>query len=529
MRQMLELTGRPASDGIFAGPLAHVGVLTRKRVQTGSPEGEIFALREAVAISLAELFALIEKAEGEAGDILGFQSAMLEDDSLQSSALAAIAAGEAADIAWQAALDAEIAGYEQSEDEYFRARSADLKDIRDRVLRHLSGAEESSGRSGTILVAEDLAPSMFLEADWSKGGAIVLSAGSPTSHVAMLARARGIPMIVGLGRADFAGHGVAIVDGGQGLILLSPSSDRQREYAVRLETLKSQRQREQQFLIGPARRKDGRQIEVAINVAGVDELETIDVKTCDGIGLMRSEFLFRDGAPLPDEDEQYEAYRRFLNWADGKPVTIRTLDIGGDKPIAGLTQPGEKNPFLGLRGIRLTLARPDVFKIQLRAMARAAVHGHLKVMIPMVTVPAEIAETDRLLDLCMDELMGEGKHCKRPPLGIMVEVPAVAVAPELFRQAAFFSIGSNDLTQYVTASSRDEPSVAALNDPSHPAVRRLIASVAKFGRENNIPVSLCGDMASDPVHLATLLAAGITSLSVAPARLGRIKAAIADI
>ncbi len=218
-----------------------------------------------------------------------------------------------------------------------------------------------------------------------------------------------------------------------------------------------------------------------------------------------------------------------MKWAEGRPVTIRTLDIGGDKPVRGLTPEGESNPFLGLRGVRLTLAREDVFRTQLRALARAAVHGALKIMIPMVTVPEEIERSAALLDSCIEDLTREGIACRKPPLGIMVEVPAVAVAPELFRRAAFFSIGSNDLTQYVTASSRDDARVAALNDAGHPAVGRLIASVAAFGRENGMPVSLCGDMASEPRHLARLVAAGLTSLSVAPARLSRIKAALRDI
>jgi len=243
---------------------------------------------------------------------------------------------------------------------------------------------------------------------------------------------------------------------------------------------------------------------------------------------MRSEFLFRDGAPLPDEETQYRAYRRFLEWAGGKPVTIRTLDIGGDKPIAGLTPEGEANPFLGLRGVRLTLAREEVFRTQLNALLRAAVHGNLKIMLPMVTVPNEIAQSAALLRACQAELSARGVPCAIPPLGIMVEVPAVAVAPALFGAAQFFSIGSNDLTQYVTASSRDDARVAALNDPSHPAVLRLIAGVVLHAQQTGRHVSLCGDMASEPRHLDALLDAGLTSLSVAPARLAAIKAAIAE-
>jgi phosphotransferase system enzyme I (PtsI) len=254
----------------------------------------------------------------------------------------------------------------------------------------------------------------------------------------------------------------------------------------------------------------------------------LDPSHCDGIGLMRSEFLFRDGKPLPDEETQYRSYRRFLEWAGGKPVTIRTLDIGGDKPISGLTADGERNPFLGLRGVRLTLASKDVFKTQLRALARAALHGKLKVMVPMITVAGELRATGALLDEVVTELADAAIPAKRPPLGIMVEVPAVALAPELLSGAAFFSIGSNDLTQYVMAAARDEISVAGLSDPSHPAVLKLIATVARYGAEHGMEVSLCGDMASDPRFVPALIAAGLRRFSVSPAAIGRVKAALAE-
>ncbi|HEX7108115.1 MAG TPA: putative PEP-binding protein, partial [Aestuariivirga sp.] len=213
----------------------------------------------------------------------------------------------------------------------------------------------------------------------------------------------------------------------------------------------------------------------------------------------------------------------------GKPVTIRTLDVGGDKPLRGLTIEDRKNPFLGLRGVRLTLARPDVFRTQLRALARAAIHGNLKIMLPMVTLPRELEQSAALLDQSVSELQTEGKACSRPPLGIMVEVPAVAIAPELFAKAAFFSIGTNDLTQFVMASSREETSTPDLQDAAHPAVAKLLAGVSAYGRANQIPVGLCGDMASVPQHLPLLMEAGLTSLSVAPAALARVKSALSKI
>jgi len=245
--------------------------------------------------------------------------------------------------------------------------------------------------------------------------------------------------------------------------------------------------------------------------------------------LVRTEFLFHGAAGLPDEDSQYRAYRRSVEWAAPRPVVLRTLDAGGDKPIDGLTVAGESNPFLGVRGVRLSLARPDVFRVQIRALLRAAAHGNAKVMLPMVTIPEEIDRAAVLFDEAFANLTGEGVRCCRPELGIMVEVPAVAIAPDGFDRAAFFSIGSNDLTQYVTASARDITDVAELCDPGHPAVLKLIENLVGAARRMGREVSLCGDMGGDPVHVPGLIAAGLRSVSVAPPLVGRAKRAIAGV
>jgi phosphoenolpyruvate-protein phosphotransferase (PTS system enzyme I) len=241
---------------------------------------------------------------------------------------------------------------------------------------------------------------------------------------------------------------------------------------------------------------------------------------------VRTEFLFHGAAGLPDEERQYAVYRRILDWAGDRPVTFRTLDAGGDKPIPGLTVDDEANPFLGLRGLRLSLARPEVFRVQLRALCRAAVAGNAKIMLPMVAVPRELEAARGILDAVVAELAQAKIAARRPPLGIMVEVPAAAIAVDRFR-ADFFSIGSNDLTQYVMAAARDLDSVAELSDAGDPAVLRLIAAVADFGRRSGREVSLCGDAGSDPVLAAKLLTAGLRALSVAPPAVGRVKAAIA--
>jgi phosphoenolpyruvate-protein phosphotransferase (PTS system enzyme I) len=249
---------------------------------------------------------------------------------------------------------------------------------------------------------------------------------------------------------------------------------------------------------------------------------------CDGVGLVRTELLFRAPGGLPDEEAQYQAYRRIVVWAKGRPVTIRTLDVGGDKPIPGVTMEGESNPFLGLRGIRLSLRNPALLQTQFRALARAAVNVDLRVMLPMVTTPGELELSRTLLTEALSSLAYDNVSAGRPKLGIMVEVPAAAIAIDHF-DADFFSIGSNDLTQYVTAAGRDIGAVADLADPLNPAVLRLIASVVKHGRETGREVSLCGDAGGDPRVIGALLRAGLRSLSVAPALLGATKQEIATI
>jgi phosphoenolpyruvate-protein phosphotransferase (PTS system enzyme I) len=451
---------------------------------------------------------------------------MLEDDVLAAPAFERIAAGEDAVSAWRDAVAEQIADYQEG-DEYFRARSSDLRDLRDTVLRHLSGEAAARLPEGAVLAGDDITPSRFLTIDWTRGGGIALFAGSAQSHVAMLARSRGVPMIVGIGPLDLKGHQTAIVDGDAGRIVLSPRASDWSEFETAQARAASRVMAEVAIINRPATTRDGVPVQVMVNVAEPEELDRLNPAMCDGIGLVRTEFLFSRGSGLPDEETQYRAYRRIAEWAAPNPVTLRTLDAGGDKPVRGLTVDGESNPFLGTRGIRLSLARPDVFRVQLRAMARAAVHGNVKVMLPMVTVPDEIDRAAALLDAAVAELDREGVPCRRPPLGIMVEVPAVAIVPALFARAAFFSIGSNDLAQYVTAAARDIAAVSALNDPGHPAVISLIGQVVmaatKLGRE----VSLCGDMGGDPKHLPMLIAAGLRAVSVAPPLVGRVKAAIA--
>ena len=399
------------------------------------------------------------------------------------------------------------------------------------MLGALSGAATDSRLpSGAILVGEDLTPSRFLATDWSGGGGIALTRGSASGHVATLARARGVPMIVGLAfdLGGVAHRTEALIDSESATLCLDPEPATREDFAARARAASRSRSAADAFRMRPAVTADGTPIAVFVNIGDPAEVRNAGSRLLrrDRSGAHRVPVQRQGG--LPDQETQYRVYRRLAEWAAGKPVTIRTLDAGADKPIAGLTLEHEANPFLGLRGIRLSLARPEPFRTQLEALCRAAAHGAIEVMLPMVTLPSELELARGHLEEALAELRAAGVECRRPELGIMVEVPAAAIAVEAF-DAAFFSIGSNDLTQYVMAAARDSDAVAALIDPSHPAVLRLIAQVAAHGAQVGRKVSLCGDAGGEPKHIEALLAAGLRALSVSPAALGRAKEAIARV
>ena len=522
--------GQIASPGLALGPIDLQTMSLASPGAAGAPEQERRALQGAIEVARAQLMSLTEKSDAMAGDILALQIALLEDSELTAPAIETIDGGKPAAAAWRSALDAQIDIYRSDDSEYFRARAADLMDLRDRVIGLICGERQGSKMkvSNAIYVAQDLAPSRFLETDWNRYRGAALMGGSASSHVAILARARGVPLLIGVGEAkeSLRDGAEAILDAEDGQLIVDPAASTVARYRDRLAQRREEAEQEAAFLDGPAVTAGGARIQVCINVDDPEILDGANPDHCDGIGLTRSEFLFYGSNRLPDEDRQFDAYARLIDWAGGKPVTIRTLDAGGDKPIPGLTPESEPNPFLGLRGLRLSLARPEVFRVQLRALARAAARGPLKVMFPMVTIPSEMDEARALFEKAAADLARAGAEVRVPPLGMMIEVPAAALNVAHFK-ADFFSIGSNDLVQYVTATSRDNAAVAALHDALNPAVLELIGRVAAHGGRAGCEVSLCGDMAAEPASLARLLEAGVRAVSVAPAALARTKAAIA--
>jgi phosphoenolpyruvate-protein phosphotransferase (PTS system enzyme I) len=518
------IDGRAAAPGVALAPLVRLTVAKPGSRRSGSAGGERQALADAIEASKADLIVLTAKvADADAEAILSFQIALLEDENLSGPAFAGIADGRAAHHAWCAAIDPEIASYEHAEDTYFRDRASDLRDLRDRVLRHLAGEVDQAVPAGAIVAADDMSPSVFLATDWQNGG-LALRRGSPSSHIAILARSRGVPMIVGVDVDRLESGAEAVVDGDAGALIVNPDPVLRADYERRL-TEQAEAHKAASSFSGPVLTASGEPVKVMINITGLAELREIDASKVDGIGLMRTEFLFQARKELPTEHEQYQIYRQMAEWAAARPVIIRTLDAGGDKPIEGLTEKGELNPFLGVRGVRLSLRRPDVFRVQLRALARAAVVGNLKVMIPMVTQPGEFDRCRVLFQNAVDELRSEGLEAIVPPLGMMVEVPAAALMIEDF-EADFFSIGSNDLIQYVAAASRDDPQLTDLARPSR-AIFNLIRHIVDHAHRSGREVSLCGDLAGEPGQVAALLDQGLRIFSVAPGALAPVRSAIA--
>jgi phosphotransferase system enzyme I (PtsI) len=374
-----ERKGQAAAPGLALAPLEELlptlSPGTPSQETKADPDAERSRLEQAIRAAIGGLNALVAQADSEAGEILAFQVAMLEDPNLAEPAWQAIATGSPAGSAWTLATAPLIADFEGSGDALFAARASDLCDLRDRVLAELNGTPAGPLKQqpgATVLLADDLSPSQFLSWTWHPGSAIALRRGSAASHLALLARSRGIPMVVGLGPLDAAGHQLALVDGDSGRVVLSPDPVEQARMAHAPKGPASLSAGDP-YVMGPARTGDGVAINLQLNINGVEDLAGLNPGCCDGIGLVRSEFLFSQG--LPREDQQFQAYRRILEWADGRSVTIRTLDAGGDKAIPGLSLPEEANPFLGCRGLRFSLAHPALFEVQLRALARAAWQG----------------------------------------------------------------------------------------------------------------------------------------------------------
>lgn len=539
------LRGIPASPGLVVGP-AHllrweVPEVSRRVVPHDAVDDEIARLHAAIARAKDRLVTLRTRAEASAGPeeaaIFDVQLSMLGDAEL----ITAVEALIRQDLAAEKAFDIVMLDWQQrfarSAVPMLRERVGDLTDVHIRVLSLLLDLPDHDPvdvpkGANAILVTHDLTPSLTLQLDRDAIGGIVTEAGTSTSHVAILARSLGLPAVVGLRRAGqvLRGGELVILDGNEGTLTVAPTEAEIADARLRAEADQARDEELREIAQADAVTIDGTALAVRANVDIPEDADAASRSGAEGVGLMRTEFLVVGRTNMPDEEEQYRAYRRVVEAFRGQPVIIRTYDIGGDKlPVGGY--PHEANPFLGWRAIRMCLDEAPLFKVQLRALLRAAVHGDVRIMLPLVVTVDEVREARTLLEEAGRELAERGVPYRGDvPLGVMVETPAAAIACDTFvRDVDFLSIGSNDLVQYTLAVDRGNVNLSPRYTPLHPAVLRLIREVAATGATHDLPVAVCGEMGSQPLSVFALIGLGVRQLSVSPRAVPAVKRLIRGI
>jgi phosphotransferase system enzyme I (PtsI) len=534
-------------DGICVSPGIGIGrafaydkqapVITRQRVVQHLVGAEVERFRNILHQAGDEIRRIRRWVAGEQGEelaqIFDAQLAMLEDPSIIERTEALILEKHySAERAYAQELERVKEAFGNIENEYLRARISDVADIENQVLMRLAGGEVKALdalRANTIVLAHDLLPSEMVRLQRRRIKGVVLDAGGAASHAAIIARSLQLPTVVGTGDCSrqVADGDLVVVDGNEGQVHLRPDALGERHYRTRRRRqLRRERDLERRRNL-PAVTRDGQEIALMANVDVHTEVQMALDHGARGVGMYRTEFLYLNYR-LPSEDEQFKVYSALVESLVPHPVVIRTMDLGGDKLSHVLEVPPEANPFLGWRGIRICLDTPDLFKTQLRALLRAGAHGEAQILLPMISNLDELRLIRVLLEETKDELRAAGRpfaeHCK---LGIMVEVPSVALMADRFAdEVDFFSLGTNDLTQYALAVDRGMSKVAWLYDPFHPAVLRLIKMVADSGRSTNTPVSICGEMAGDPLATTLLIGLGLDCLSLSPGLIPEVKEVI---
>ncbi|TPI62126.1 phosphoenolpyruvate--protein phosphotransferase [Mesorhizobium sp. B3-1-3] len=534
-----KLQGIAASEGVAIGPaFAHFPPEIEgpgRRLQADEIDSELERFRGVVASVQARMDRTLAENNLSAGDrgIVAALRDIAADDSLTGEVERLIRGGDDAVSAVIAAAATIAADFSAVDDHYLNARADDVHAVGRQICLVLLGQDEVSLETipqGAVLIADDIGAWDLARAPLKRIGGVICGHGGATSHIAIIARSHGIPAVLGLGDKinELRAAKEVAIDGNAGQVLVDPDEATRTDFNRRVEAAAQERAGLKVFKGVTPKRADGTVIEVAANIGSLEEIEAAQEAGAMGVGLFRTELLFMRHMHLPSEDMQAETYSALAKAFAPHSVIVRTLDIGGDKPIAGIEFPDEENPFLGWRGIRMCLDRPDIFKRQLRALLRAAVHGNIKVMLPMVSEIAEVTRTRALVEECAAELKAEGVPHASFDLGVMIETPAaVLIAPALAREVAFFSIGTNDLTQYIMAADRLNPTVAKLNDVTNPAVMSAIELTARAGVAAGIMVGMCGEAAGRPDLIPAFVGMGLTELSMSPASIQRAKKTIA--
>ncbi len=534
-----EYAGRAASPGYAMGP-ARIYVPTLPPIpQDSSQDPEEQWKRLARAIQAAEeqlervRDALHSKSRKGEAEIFEAQILMLQDEAIQEPARRAIFE-EKRNAAWafdEAATGVAL-GYEKLESEYLRARAADVRAVARLVLQNLLGVSGKVEFEKGVLIAPDLTPAETAHLDPKLVQAICTAFGGPTGHSAILAKSLGIPAVVGLGERILRVKDgeTLLVDGYAGRVWVKPDAELIQDYTTRMERAERSADEIRALRLEPAVTRDGHRVEIAANIGSVKDAKLAVEMGAEAVGLFRTEFLFLDRRDAPSEEEQFETYRAVAQVMEGRPLLIRTLDIGGDKPLAYANAPQEANPFLGLRGLRFGLAHPDLFTTQLRAILRVANDFPVRMMFPMVSTVKEFRAAQDLVEQARVELNARGITPPRVETGIMVEVPSAALHAKAFaREVDFFSIGTNDLTQYTLAAERGNPNVAELAEELHPAVLQLVGMVVDAAHAEGKWVGVCGEMGGDPKAIPLLVGLGVDELSMAPPLIPRGKQIVREL
>jgi len=525
------LSGVTASPGIAVGTAVRIKEESFQfEEEAEDPHQENVRLDKAFEEAKNHLEALQAnlhlQADPSQAAIFAAHREILDDPDLIDMARSMTAKGKSAEYGWQKAFTTYAEQLAGLQNEVLAGRANDLRDVGKRVLRILTGkeTEELQLPDQAILIAEELTPSFTASIDTAKVRGFCTTTGGATSHVSILARSLDIAAVAGIeARALEIEDGASLIlDGSRGTLRINPSAELVQQTIARQAALKEQREKDLATCHEPAVTTDGKRIEVVANIGGVDEAKESVKLGGEGVGLLRSEFLFLDRMTAPTEEEQFEVYRDALLALEGRPLIIRTLDVGGDKPLPYLSLPKEENPFLGQRGIRIGLERPEIFRVQARAVLRAGAHGKIRIMFPMIATIQEIRDAKIMLE---EERVRLGVDPVE--IGIMVEIPSTAVMAEQFaREVDFFSVGTNDLTQYTLAMDRGHPKLASKMDGLNPAVLRLIKQAADGAHSQQKWLGVCGGMASDTQAVPILIGLGVDELSVSVPALPTIKAEV---